>query len=95
MTLTRADREFACERACTHIATEQVRRWIAAAETDAEAAVVAKQQCRWWGEWAGHHIEGQPNGIHVEREGREGLVTWRELADYVRHPERQLELFEP
>lgn len=79
--LTSEDRAWACERALSHVQGRYVEAFLRRADTDADAAQRAKQECGTWGSYGpGYGIEGTPRGLEVERGGRRGLVRWREVA---------------
>ncbi|HEY8414208.1 MAG TPA: hypothetical protein VIK99_00400 [Thermaerobacter sp.] len=92
--LTEGERVMVIERALDSFAHRYVERRVQAAPTDKEAAREARALCGTWGvlEPGGLKILGERAGLRVRMpDGREGLVTWDELAAYVRQP-RQIAL---
>lgn len=85
--LTPSERDYAIERAISHIEGRFVERMILEAKDHAEAARVAREQCRWWG-CSGPddpYIRGEPGGIKITMpDGREGLVSYSEMVEHVR-----------
>lgn len=81
--------------ACEQRATE---RYVLEAPNDEAARKELVNMCRWWGgAGPGYSYEAKGTGLWLRIENREGLITWDEMIQRVRHPEAvtrpQLTLF--
>lgn len=85
-----AAREFATLSRLRSVEGLNVYRLIAFAESDAEALKVAKVECSNGGSYStGFEVSGTAKGIKYEVAGFSGLVTYREVVEYVRGGARQ------
>ena len=84
--LTQGEREYAIERAISHIKGRFVEQQIRAASDHDTAVRVARERCRYWGcaSPGRPFVSGDGTGIKVRtRDGRQGMVTYTEIARYV------------
>ena len=91
--LTPADIARAIEASVGAVAEQYIRRCIVAAPSRAEAIAVARRECSRGGRSGnGESISGfrdrynRGRGLTAQFDHRKGVVTWAQIADYVRAP---------
>jgi len=100
--LTREERLHVIRCALTHTTERFVERQIREAltrEGETAAVATARTLCRNWGMladgWWIDGVLGRGKGIYVKTpDGREDLIRWSELVDYVRGGFAQVSLFD-
>lgn len=92
--LTPVDIKRAIECSVGLVANEYIRRCILAAATRDDAIAVARRECSRGGRSSNAaHVDGfrdgynRGRGLTAQFGHRKGVVTWAQIADYVRAPE--------